>query len=144
MMAGTVLLHGRRSSPMPAGASLVVQADLDLRLHPCDPGAARWRRRCGAGASAGAGFAAFALISAIFGQAAAPPVIGVLSDVWDLRVALLVCMPTIFSGAVILLRARHHLDEDVVKVLMAVQRAYQEQRRSRKRAAEEARRTGTD
>jgi hypothetical protein len=36
-------------------------------------------------------------------------------------------MPIIFIGAMILLRARHHLDEDVGKVLMAVQRAYQEQ-----------------
>ena len=50
-----------------------------------------------------------------------------ISDATDLRVAFLVCMPTIFLGAVILLRARHHLDEDVGKVLMAVQRAYQEQ-----------------
>ncbi len=75
----------------------------------------------------GAGFAAFALISALFGAAAAPPVIGAVSDVTDLRIAFLVCMPTIFLGALILLRARHHLDEDVGKVLMAVQRAYQEQ-----------------
>lgn len=75
----------------------------------------------------GAGFAAFGLISGVTGAAAAPPVIGVLSDLSDLRVAFLICMPVIFLGAVILLRARKHLDEDVMKVMMAVQRAYQEQ-----------------
>jgi hypothetical protein len=68
-----------------------------------------------------------------------------LSDVWDLRIALLICMPTIFAGALILLRARHHLDEDVGKVLMAVQRAYQEQMAlEERRAAEDASAPDTD
>lgn len=75
----------------------------------------------------GAGFAAFSLISALSGAALAPPLLGALSDLTDLRVAFLVCMPPIFVGALILLRARAHLDEDVGKVLLAVQRAYQDQ-----------------
>ncbi|MEX0875376.1 MAG: MFS transporter [Actinomycetota bacterium] len=75
----------------------------------------------------GAGFAAFSLISALSGAALAPPLLGALSDLTDLRIAFLICMPPIFLGALILLRARKHLDEDVAKVLVAVQRAYQEQ-----------------
>lgn len=93
----------------------------------------------------GAGFAAFALISAISGAAAAPPVIGWLSDLTNLRVAFLLCVPTIFLGAMILLRARKHLDEDAGKVLMAVQRAYQEQQAlEERRAAEEAAEEATE
>ena len=88
----------------------------------------------------GAGFAAFGLISGVTGAAAAPPVIGVLSDWTDLRIAFLICMPTVFLGAVVLLRARKHLDEDVMKVMMAVQRAYQEQQAlEERRAAHEVR-----
>jgi MFS family permease len=75
----------------------------------------------------GAGFAAFSLISIVGGSALAPPVLGALSDATNLRIAFLICMPAVFVGALILLRARKHLDEDVAKVLMAVQRAYQEQ-----------------
>jgi sugar phosphate permease len=85
----------------------------------------------------GAGFAAFGLISGVFGSAAAPPIIGVLSDARDLRFALLACMPIIFVGALVLLRARHHLDEDVMKVMVAVQRAYQEQEALEQRRAEQ-------
>lgn len=85
----------------------------------------------------GAGFAAFSLISTISGAAAAPLVLGALSDVTNLRIAFLICMPPIFLGALILLRARAHLDEDVAKVLMAVQRAYMEQQAlEQQRAAE--------
>jgi MFS family permease len=75
----------------------------------------------------GAGFAAFSLISIVSGAAVAPPVLGALSDATNLRIAFLICMPAVFLGGLILLRARKHLDEDVGKVLMAVQRAYQEQ-----------------
>lgn len=87
----------------------------------------------------GAGFAAFALISALSGAALAPTLLGVLADLTNLRVAFLVCLPPIFIGALILLRARRHLDEDMGKVLIAVQRAYQEQvALEERRAAEEA------
>ncbi len=126
VMGGTVLFSASLA-PMPAAPSLTIQtfsifvfalATPSLRAGLGDAVPAHLR---------GAGFAAFALISALFGAAAAPPVIGVLSDLTDLRIAFLICMPTIFLGAVILLRARHHLDEDVGKVMMAVQHAYQEQ-----------------
>ena len=86
----------------------------------------------------GAGFAAFALISALFGAAAAP-IIGALSDATNLRVAFLACIPAIVIGAIALHQARNHLDEDVAKVMYAVQRAYQEQQAlEAKRAADEA------
>jgi MFS family permease len=126
VMAGTVLLT-ISFLPMTAGASLTIQALAVLVYTLALPS-----MRAGLGDAVpahlrGAGFAAFALISAVSGAAAAPPLIGLLSDATDLRVAFLICMPTIFLGAVFLLRAREHLDEDVAKVLMAVQRAYQEQ-----------------
>lgn len=126
IMVGTVLL-ALSLARIAAGPSLTIQtlaifvftlAIPSLRAGVGDAVPAHLR---------GAGFAAFALISAITGAAAAPPVIGVLSDWTDLRIAFLICTPTIFLGALILLRARHHLDEDVGKVLMAVQRAYMEQ-----------------
>jgi MFS family permease len=87
----------------------------------------------------GAGFAAFSLISIVGGAALAPPLVGALSDATNLRVAFQICMPAVFVGGLILLRAKKHLDEDVAKVLMAVQRAYQEQQAlEERRAAEEA------
>jgi MFS family permease len=87
----------------------------------------------------GAGFAAFSLISIVGGSALAPPLLGALSDATNLRVAFLICMPPVFLGGLILMRARKHLDEDVGKVLMAVQRAYQEQQAlEAQRAADEA------
>jgi MFS family permease len=126
VMAGSVVLTFS-FLPMPAAPSLLLQLIAIFVFALATPS-----MRAGLGDAVpahlrGAGFAAFALISALFGAAAAPPVIGALSDLTDLRVAFLICMPTIFLGAVVLLRARHHLDEDVGKVLMAVQRAYQEQ-----------------
>jgi MFS transporter, Spinster family, sphingosine-1-phosphate transporter len=97
----------------------------------------------------GAGFAAFALISTVSGAAAAPPILGALSDATDLRAAFYIVMPPIYVGALILLRARKHLDEDVGKVLMAVQRAYMDQqaleeRRVAKEAAETDERPAED
>jgi MFS family permease len=126
IMVGTVLL-ALSLARIPSGLSLAIQTSAIFVFTLAIPSL-----RAGLGDAVpahlrGAGFAAFALISAITGAAAAPPVIGFLSDVTDLRIAFLICTPTIFLGAVILLRARNHLDEDVGKVLMAVQRAYQEQ-----------------
>jgi MFS family permease len=86
----------------------------------------------------GAGFAAFSLISTVSGAAAAPPILGALSDATNLRAAFYIVMPPIYVGALILMRARKHLDEDVGKVLMAVQRAYMEQQAlEERRVAEE-------
>jgi MFS family permease len=138
LMLGTIVFSCSLI-PMPAAPSLAIQA---LALFVFTLAIPSLRAGVGDAVPAhlrGAGFAAFALISAIFGQALAPPAIGWLSDIWDLRIAFLVCMPTIFLGALILLRARKHLDEDVAKVLMAVQHAYQEQEAlEARRTAEEA------
>jgi MFS family permease len=74
----------------------------------------------------GAGFGAFNLVSILFGAAAAPLLVGVLADVWDLRVAFLVVSPPVFVGAWILYRAREHLDADAMKIFEAVVRAMQQ------------------
>lgn len=136
VMLGTVLFS-ISLAPMSGAASLAIQtlsifvftlAIPSLRAGVGDAVPAHLR---------GAGFAAFGLISGVFGAAAAPPVIGLLSDATDLRISLLICMPIIFVGALILLRARKHLDADVMKVMMAVQRAYQEQQALEEQRAQE-------
>jgi MFS family permease len=138
LMVGTVLFL-ISFMPMPAAPVLLLQT-LGLFVYTIAIPALR----AGVGDAVpahlrGAGFAAFSLISTISGAAAAPLVLGALSDLTNLRVAFLICMPPIFLGALILLRARAHLDEDVAKVLMAVQRAYMEQQAlEQQRAAEEA------
>jgi MFS family permease len=64
----------------------------------------------------GAGFGAFNLVSILFGAAAAPLLVGILADVWNLRVAFLVVSPPVYVGAWILFIARNHLDEDAMKI----------------------------
>ena len=133
IMAGSALL-GLSFIPMGAPGSLALQT---LSIFVFTLAIPALRAGVGDAVPAhlrGAGFAAFALISALFG-AAAPPVIGAISDAANLRVAFVACVPTIFLGAVVLHRARNHLDEDVAKVLMAVQRAYMEQQELEKRRA---------
>jgi MFS family permease len=125
IMVGSVLL-ALSFAPIGANASLFVQALSVFVFTLAIPAL-----RAGVGDAVpaelrGAGFAAFALISAMFGAAAAP-IIGAVSDATNLRIAFLATTPTIFLGAVLLFQARRHLDEDVGKVMMAVQRAYQEQ-----------------
>jgi MFS family permease len=73
----------------------------------------------------GAGFGAFNLVSVLFGAALAPVVVGVLADIWNLRVSFLVVSPPVFLGAYVLYRARDHLDEDAAKIFEAVLRAMQ-------------------
>jgi MFS family permease len=73
----------------------------------------------------GAGFGAFNLVSIVFGAALAPFLVGVLADVWNLRVAFLIVSPPVYIGAYILYKARDHLDEDAMKILEAVMRAIQ-------------------
>jgi MFS family permease len=96
----------------------------------------------------GAGFAAFTLVSTVCGAAAAPPILGVLSDILGktdgLRYAFMICTPPVALGGLVLLRARNHLDEDVAKIMMAIQEAYVEQEAlEQQRAAEEAAEAGT-
>jgi MFS family permease len=95
----------------------------------------------------GTGFAAFTLVSTICGAAAAPPIIGALSDLFGpahgLRIAFVVTTPPVMIGGLLLLRARTHLDDDVAKIMMAVQQAYLEQQAlEEERAKEEAAEAG--
>ncbi len=77
----------------------------------------------------GAGFGAFNLCSVLFGQAAAPLILFGISGAFDdnLRTALLAVSPPVFIGALLLLRARDHLDEDAAKIFQAIVTAMQEQ-----------------
>ena len=87
----------------------------------------------------GTGFGAFNLAAVVFGQAAAPFVVGGLSAAFDenLRTALALVSPISLGGAIVLFRARKYLDEDTNKIMMAVLQAMQdEQERHAERAAE--------
>ncbi|MDP1819864.1 MAG: MFS transporter [Acidimicrobiales bacterium] len=87
----------------------------------------------------GTGFGAFNLAAVVFGQAAAPFVVGGLSAAFDenLRTALLLVSPVSLVGALVLFRARRYLDEDTTKIMMAVLQAMQyEQVRHAERAAQ--------
>lgn len=76
----------------------------------------------------GAGFAAFTLVSAILGSLA-PPLIGWLSDKFDgnLRIAFFIVTPPVIAGAMVLYRARKHMDDDSAKIITAVFTAMQQQ-----------------
>jgi MFS family permease len=86
----------------------------------------------------GAGFGAFNLVAVIFGQAAAPFIIGGLSSYFDdnLRTAFLLVAPVSVIGSAVLFRARKFLDEDMQKIMMAVLQALQEERDRQAEAAE--------
>jgi MFS family permease len=75
----------------------------------------------------GAGFGAFNLVAVIFGTAAAPFVVSLLSQSFgdNLRTAFLISTPPVLLGAYILLRARDHLDADAAKIFAAVVAAAQ-------------------
>ena len=75
----------------------------------------------------GAGFGFFNLASIVFGGMAPLLVFGISQATGDLRTAFLVCSPPIFAGALVLLRARDHLDEDAARIFQAILTAMQEQ-----------------
>ena len=77
----------------------------------------------------GTGFGAFNLAAVVFGQAAAPFVVGGLSAAFDenLRTALSLVTPISLGGALVLYRARKFLDEDMNKIMMAVLQALQDE-----------------
>jgi MFS family permease len=76
----------------------------------------------------GAGFGAFNLVSVIFGQAAASVIVFSLAGAFDnnIRTAFFICSPPVFIGALVLLRARDHLDADAAKIFEAIVKAMQE------------------
>ena len=77
----------------------------------------------------GAGFGAFNVVSVIFGQAFASVVVLSLAGYFDenFRTALIIVSPPVFIGALILLKARDHLDADSAKIFEAILHAMQEQ-----------------
>jgi MFS family permease len=83
----------------------------------------------------GAGFGAFNIVSVIFGAAAAPFVVGQLSQLTDLRTALLIVTPPVYLGAYALFRARDHLDADAAKIFEAVMLAIQAEQAEAEAAA---------
>lgn len=72
-------------------------------------------------ASRGVGISAFALTSAVFGQALAPPFLGLISD-WtsSLLAAFYIVSPQVVVGALILLRARHTIGRDAMAIMQAI------------------------
>ena len=78
-------------------------------------------------------------MSVIFGAAAAPFVVGQLSQLTNLRAALLIVTPPVYLGAYALFQARDHLDADAAKIFEAVMAAIQaEQAEAEAEAAAEA------
>lgn len=72
-------------------------------------------------ASRGVGISAFALTSAVFGQALAPPALGLISD-WtsSLLAAFYIVSPQVVIGALILLRARRTIGRDAMAIMQAI------------------------
>jgi len=75
----------------------------------------------------GAGFGFFNLAAIVFGGMAPLVVFGLADATGDLRTAFLICSPPVFMGALVLLRARDHLDEDAARIFQAIVTAMQEQ-----------------
>jgi MFS family permease len=75
--------------------------------------------------SRGVGSSAFAVVTALFGTAMAPAVVGWLSDLTSLRTAFLLVSPPIVAGTLILWRARFTIVEDAQKMvaLLVAQRS---------------------
>jgi MFS family permease len=70
--------------------------------------------------SRGVGASAFALTSAIFGTALAPPLVGFLSDLTSLAGAFYIVFPPIIVGLLFLLRARRTVEADAAAILGAL------------------------
>jgi len=88
----------------------------------------------------GSGFGFFNLASVILGQGIASlvvfPIAGAFGD--NYRVAFLILSPPVFIGALILFRARDHLDADAAKIFEAILTAMQAQQAEEAARAERA------
>ena len=62
----------------------------------------------------------FALTSAVFGQALAPPVLGLISDWTSLLAAFYIVSPQVVLGALILMRARRTIARDAQAIIEAI------------------------
>ncbi len=71
-------------------------------------------------ASRGVSVSAFALTSAVFGQALAPPFVGLMSDLTSLLGAFYILTPPVVVGTLILLRARRTLERDAQAIIEAI------------------------
>jgi len=83
----------------------------------------------------GAGFGAFNLIAMVFGAAAAPVLVAGLAQIFDnnLRTAFLLVTPPVYIGALMLLKARNHLDDDMAKIFQAIVTAVQQRDEDQRR-----------
>ena len=71
--------------------------------------------------SRGVSASAFALASAVFGTALAPPLVGLLSDLTgSLVTAFHIVFPPVIVGLLFLLQARHTIVEDAAKIVAAM------------------------
>ncbi|WCO66936.1 MFS transporter [Iamia majanohamensis] len=71
--------------------------------------------------SRGVGASAMALATAIFGQAAAPLIVGGLSSLTgSLVAAFYIVFPPVIAGLFLLLRARHTLEDDAQAIVIAI------------------------
>ena len=70
--------------------------------------------------SRGVGASAFALASAVFGTALAPPLVGFLSDLTSLVGAFYIVFPPVIVGLLFLLRARHTIVHDAQQIFTAI------------------------
>jgi MFS family permease len=71
-------------------------------------------------ANRGVSASAFALTSAVFGQALAPPLVGLISDLTSLLAAFYIVAPNVVAGTLILLRARRTLARDAQAIIEAI------------------------
>jgi len=81
----------------------------------------------------GAGFGFFNLASVVFGGMAPLVVFGLSQATGHLRTAFLIVSPPMYVGALVLLRAREHMDADAARVFEAILTAMQEQREREER-----------
>jgi MFS family permease len=123
--------------PVPSGLSLLLQLIAIFAITMAIPALRAGLADAVPAHLRGAGFGAFNLVSIVFGAALAPFLVGVLADIWNLRVAFLIVSPPVYVGAFILYKARDHLDDDAMKIFEAVMRAMQ-QDQERKAGLDEA------